>query len=406
MGREILQDNKPAREAIRSQVRSDRAGRYVRQLGGYSAFIPKPLPPRPAINFDDDLWHLLSRADRALARLDGATSILPNPDLFVYMFARKEAVLSSQIEGTEATLEDVILYEAGATPTPHEHAQEPVNYVTAMNEGLCRLAELPVSRRLISEIHRILMTGVRGEEKSPGEFRRSQNWIGSLGAGLDSAIFVPPPPDEMERAMADLEAFLHDDKPMPVLVKLGLAHAQFETIHPFLDGNGRVGRLLITFLLCEKGVLERPLLYLSHFFKGNVKEYYRRLQAVRDDGDWEGWLRFFLTGVYRVAGEATQTAQKIVKLREQHRQLLVEHLGRGAGSGIALLEHLYGEPIVTIGRAAEVVDMGFAGTRKMIARMEGLEIVRKVGDAQRGMRFAYTPYLRLFQEDFDRRDPA
>jgi Fic family protein len=239
------------------------------------------------VRVDQELWTLLSQADRALGRLDGSTEILPNPELFVFMYVRKEAVLSSQIEGTQASLMDVLEFEQQALEPGHpQDVEEVVNYIAAMKHGLGLLRELPVTLRLIREIHAQLLVGVRGSERTPGEFRRSQNWIGPAGCTLQTAQFVPPPPAEMQDALTALERFLHDPEPMPVLLKVGLAHAQLETIHPFLDGNGRVGRLLITFLLCEREVLRRPLLYLSYYFKRHRTEYYDRLQAIRERGDW------------------------------------------------------------------------------------------------------------------------
>src|SRR6202167_5455629 len=274
-----------------------RAGKYVKQLDGYRAFIPAPLPPVPPLEMDRELTRLLSEADHALGRLNGVTSILPNPDLFVSMYVRHEAVLSSQIEGTQSTLVDVLQFEIDANGNEHpKDVEEVVNYVRAMNYGLKRLDELPLSLRLIREIHGKLLEGVRGANRTPGEFRTSQNWIGPANCTLTTATFVPPPPHEMHQALDNLERFLHETTSFPALIHCGLAHAQFETVHPFLDGNGRVGRLLITFLLCQRGVLQRPLLYLSHYLKGRRAEYYDRLMAIRNDGDWEGWLRFFLRG--------------------------------------------------------------------------------------------------------------
>ncbi|MGH7863193.1 MAG: Fic family protein, partial [Candidatus Dormibacteraceae bacterium] len=300
-----------------------RSGRLILQPAGYRAFIPNPLPPDPPLALDDEILDLLSRADLALGRLDGSTEILPNPDMFVAMYVQQEAVLSSQIEGTQASLVDVLEYQTTATRRKlPEDVGEVVNYVAAMNHGIARLTELPLSLRLIREIHAKLLSGVRGADRDPGEFRRSQNWIGAAGVSLDQAYYVPPPPVDMEQALGDLEKFLHDPRPVPPLVRCGLAHAQFETIHPFLDGNGRVGRLLITFLLVQQGVLRRPLLYLSLYFKQHRNEYYDRLQAIRTQGDWEAWLRFFLRGVGEVATQATETARKILRLREEHRRLI------------------------------------------------------------------------------------
>ncbi len=297
-----------------------RAGRYIQQPTGYQAFIPASIPPEPALRFDPELVTAISKAELALGRLDGAAQILPNPDLFVLMYVRKEAVLSSQIEGTQASLVDVLQFEAALEDGKPQDSEEVSNYVGAMNYGLRRLRDFPISLRLIREIHAELLSGVRGSERNPGEFRTSQNWIGPSGCTLNDAQFVPPPPHEMMEALDNLERFLHAPIPMPQLMKAGIAHAQFETIHPFLDGNGRVGRLLITFLLCQQGILQYPLLYLSHYFKQHRSEYYERLQSIRESGDWEGWLKFFLKGVDEVSQEAAATAKQIVRLREEHRE--------------------------------------------------------------------------------------
>lgn len=375
----------------------NRAGAYVRQPTGYKAFIPRPLPPDPEVSIDTRMAALLSSADQTLGRLDGATDLLPNPDLFVFLYVRKEAVLSSQIEGTQASLMDVLKFEAdAANPSNPQDVEEVVNYVAAMNQGLKRLESLPTSLRLFCEIHQRLMHGVRGKDKTPGEFRRSQNWIGRPGSTIMNATYVPPPPHEMREALHDLERFLHDKTPMPLLLKIGMAHAQFETIHPFLDGNGRVGRLLITFLLCEEGVLRRPLLYLSYYFKQHQAEYYKRLQAVRDQGDWEGWLVFFLRGVQATSAEATETARRIVRMREAHRQLIVEQLGTGASNALTLLESLYRRPIISVQRAVEVAHLAFPNANALVARMVKLGLLREISGRKRDRRFAYRPYLDLF----------
>ena len=327
----------------------NRSGRYVNQPTGYRAFIPAELPPIPSVKLDGDIQSLLSRADRALGRLDGSIQTLPNPDLFVFMYVRKEAVLSSQIEGTQSSLQDLLAAEAQIlSPDSPRDVDEVVNYVAAMNYGLERLGELPLSIRLIKEIHEQLLRGVRGNHLTPGELRRSQNWIGPSGCTLNEAIFVPPPPHEVMNALGALEKFLHSSSDLPQLIQIGLIHAQFETIHPFLDGNGRVGRLLITFLLCQREILLKPVLYLSHFFKQHRTEYYEHLQAVRDKGLWEDWLTFFLRGIASVSLEATETARRILALREIHRDLVTTHLGRAAGNGLRVLESLYQRPILTV----------------------------------------------------------
>lgn len=380
-------------------VKTSRAGQYILQIEGYKAFIPNPLPPIPEIEMNQEMWNLLSQADRALGRLDGATDALPNPDLFVFMYVRKEAVLSSQIEGTQASLIDVLEFESQAVePDNPQDVEEVVNYIAAINYGLKCLKKLPVSLRLVREIHQELMKGVRGSERSPGEFRRTQNWIGAGGCSLAKATYVPPPPYDMLQSLDNLEKFLHSPQPMPILIKIGLAHAQFETIHPFLDGNGRTGRLLITFLLCEQNILQRPLLYISYYFKMHRTEYYDRLQAVRDTGNWEDWLKFFLRGVYEVAQEAAATARKIVKLKEEHRQLLLGEMGRKSGSAIALLESLYFKPIFTVEHVAEITNLSYPNANALIKKLVGIGLLQEITGQKRNRVFSYAPYLDVFRD--------
>lgn len=380
-------------------VSGTRAGQYIEQIAGYKAFIPNPLPPTPEIIMDQEMWNLLSQADRALGRLDGATDALPNPDLFVFMYVRKEAVLSSQIEGTQASLIDVLEFESQAVEpdNPHDVA-EVVNYVAAINYGLERLKDLPVSLRLIREIHQKLMQEVRGAEREPGEFRRTQNWIGTGGCSLLDATYVPPPPHEMLQSLDNLEKFLHSPQPMPTLIKVGLAHAQFETIHPFLDGNGRTGRLLITFLLCEQNILQRPLLYISHHFKKYRSEYYDRLQAIRESGNWESWLKFFLRGVYEVAQEAAATARKIVNLKEEHRQLVLNTMGRRSGNAIALLESLYFRPILTVEHAQAITNLSYPNANTLIKDLCDIGLLQEITGQKRNRAFSYAPYLDVFRD--------
>lgn len=376
-----------------------RGGQYVEQIAGYKAFIPNPLPPTPEIIMDPEMWHLLSQADRALGRLDGATDALPNPDLFVFMYVRKEAVLSSQIEGTQASLIDVLEFESQALePENPQEVAEVVNYIGAINYGLERLKSLPVSLRLIREIHKQLMQGVRGAERDPGEFRHTQNWIGAGGCSLADATYVPPPPHEMLQSLDNLEKFLHSPQPIPTLIKVGLAHAQFETIHPFLDGNGRTGRLLITFLLCEQNILQRPLLYISHYFKKYRSEYYDRLQAVRDSGNWESWLKFFLRGVYEVAQEAAATARKIVNLKEEHRQLVLNTMGRKSGNAIALLESLYFRPIFNVEHAEEITSLSYPNANALIKALSDIGLVEEITGQKRNRAFSYATYLAVFRD--------
>lgn len=376
-----------------------RTGRYVTQPTGYRAFIPAPLPPNPPVQVAGDLQVLLSQADRALGRLDGSIQTLPHPDLFVYMYVRKEAVLSSQIEGTQSSLQDVLAAEAQIlAPDRPQDVDEVVNYVRAMNHGLARLPTLPVSVRLIREIHEKLLTGVRGSHLTPGEVRTSQNWIGPGGCTLNDATFVPPPPHEVASQLSALENFLHTDTGLPLLIKVGLAHAQFETIHPFLDGNGRVGRLLITFLLCEQQVLQKPVLYLSYYFKRHRQAYYEHLQAVRDKGAWEAWIEFFLRGVVDVSNQATDTARRILRLREDHRLTITEKLGRAAGNGHRVLEHLYEHPIVSVNDVQELTGTTYPAANELVAKFVESNILQEVTGQARNRRFSYQSYIRLFHE--------
>ena len=340
---------------------------------------------------------LLSDADRDLARLDAIASLLPNPAFFVAMYVRHEAVLSSQIEGTQSTLEDVLAFEADATQndTPKD-VEEVVNYVRAMNHGLKRLTEnFPLSLRLIREIHAELMQGVRGGDKSPGEFRTSQNWIGPAGSSLAHATFVPPPPHQLMDDLGALEKFLHQGKTdVPLLIRCGLAHAQFETIHPFLDGNGRVGRLLITLILCEAGALSRPLLYLSVFLKANRSEYYDRLTAIRNQGHWEAWLKFFLRGISITARAATRTARDIMTMRESHRHEVLK-----SAKALKLLDYLCQHPLVSIKRVAQVVGCTVPTALKLVVDLQQRGWLREITGYGRNRLYRYQPYLDLFRRE-------
>jgi Fic family protein len=375
---------------------STRAGEYVRQPQGYRAFIPKPLPPE-GLQIDTELQALASTADVAVGRLDGVVRVIPDPNLFVLQYVRREAVLSSQIEGTHASLMDVLEYEAQIERAETRvDVAEIINYIAAMNHGLSRLLELPISRRLLSEVHRILMRKVRGGEphKTPGEFRRSQNWIG--GGSPATARFVPPPHEVVGESFANLEAFLHDPEPMSPLIKAGIAHAQFETIHPFLDGNGRIGRLLITFWLVEQGVLAKPLLYTSLYFKEHREEYADRLQAIRDHGAWEEWLGFFLDGVEQVATEATQIATRILELRERDRARIGTGMGRRAGTALSLLDELFKRPVVSAKTVEAILGVSQPTASALVRDFETVGILDEVTGKQRNRVFAYRDYLDLF----------
>ena len=313
---------------------------------GFNTFVPNKLPPNPPIQFDAEMQNLLSLADRKLGRLDGITQILPNPDLFVAMYVRKEAVLSSQIEGTQASFADVLSAEYNQIEDQRrDDIGEISNYVSAMNWGLERLSDFPLSLRLIREIHQKLLQNTRGSHRNPGEFRTSQNWIGPAGCTLKNATFVPPSVPDMEKALGELENYIYEDDQMPALVKIALIHAQFETIHPFLDGNGRMGRLLITFWLCQQEILTKPLLYLSYFFKQNRTEYYDRLMDVRKKGKWEEWIKFFLRGVAEISDESTKSAKEILALQKQCSDILLRKEGNHSHYQI-LLNDLFEKPFI------------------------------------------------------------
>jgi Fic family protein len=378
---------------------ASRAGCYRRQLTGYRAFIPASLPPIPPVRISSEMQNLLSQADLSLGRLDGSIQTLPNPDLFVLMYVRKEAVLSSQIEGTQSSLSDLLNAEARLnSPAQPKDVHELINYVGAMKHGLERLKELPLSVRLICEIHAKLLQDRRGSKLTPGEIRRSQNWIGPADCTLSEAAFVPPPPEEVAPALGNMETFLHTETDLPPLLQIGLAHAQFETIHPFLDGNGRVGRLLITFFLCERGILSKPVLYLSHYFKKNRAAYYEHLQAVRDTGDWEQWLHFFLHGIIEVSAQATIIARAILALREKHRAAVTTHLARAAANGHRILESLYRNPILSVTGAKEQLGVTYPAASNIINRLVELGLLHELTGNRRNRIYRYDPYIQLFDE--------
>lgn len=369
-----------------------RAGKTVVQGSGYLAFVPEKLPPK--ISFDNTTIRLLSDADIALGRLAGITEILPNPELFAAMYVRKEAVLSSQIEGIQCTLDDVLKAEIDQDGVRTKEIADVVNYVDAMNFGMERLATLPLSLRLIRETHARLMAGVRGQHKSPGEFRKTQNWIGSQGATLGNAAFVPPPVPEMNDALADLEQFLHDRHSMPVAVQCAVTHFQFETIHPFLDGNGRVGRLLVPLMLHQREVMARPLLYISHFLKANRHEYYDRLMDVRVNGNWEGWVNFFLTGVAAVGHEAADTAKRIVQFRTQAQQAAA----RMGKPELALIDHLFKHPIMDARTAEKLLQVTYATANTALSALEKAGFVTETTGRKRNRMFRFQGYLQLFDD--------
>ena len=372
-----------------------RSGIFITQPSGYKAFVPNPMPPEPPVAIDEKTQVLLSRADRALARLDGISYILPDPELFVAMYIKKEALLSSQIEGTQASLVDVLEFEAGERGFKSD-VEEVINYIKAMNYGLNRLNDIPMSLRLIKEIHAILLKGVRGSDRQPGEFRTTQNWIGPTNL-LSEASFIPPPPEEVMKAMGDLEKFFYEQTNLPPLVKCALIHYQFETIHPFLDGNGRMGRLLITFYLCWEKILSRPLLYLSYFFKKYRQEYYDRLNNVRYGDDFEGWVQFFLRGVVEVSSQATETARRIMALLKEDRNRLLEaKISSPLAAG--LLDKLFSSPVITISEVAAFFNTSYQRAHRLISQFEQVGILKEITGKRRNRLFVYQNYMDILKE--------
>jgi Fic family protein len=375
-------------------------GRYDQTAAGgevVRAFIPNPLPPVPPLVLEGRLQQLLERAVLALGRLDSLSTLLPDTGIFLYTYVRKEAVLSSQIEGTQSSLSDLLLFELEEMPgVPIDDVVEVSNYVAAMEHGLGRLHEgFPLSNRLLREIHGVLLARGRGSEKDPGEFRRSQNWIGGSRPG--DASFVPPPPQEVADCMSDLERFLHVDDGLPVVIRAALAHVQFETIHPFLDGNGRVGRLLITLLLCHAGVLREPLLYLSLYLKENRSAYYRLLDQVRRDGDWEAWLDFFLAGIQQTAEGAVSTARRLVVLFQEDRTR-IQTRGRAAGSALRVHDVLKQRPLVDLQEIRRRTGLSFPAVSDAMSLLADLGIARELTGKKRNRVFGYTRYLDILNE--------
>ncbi|NOU05374.1 MAG: Fic family protein [Hyphomicrobiaceae bacterium] len=361
-----------------------------------NAYVPRPLPPAPALRLDG-LLHLIEKANRELGRLDGIATILPSTDLFIWMYVRKEALLSSQIEGTQSTLSDLLLFEDNETVgVPVDDVREVSNYVLAMEHGINRIRSgFPLSLRLIREMHEKLLTSGRGASKNPGEFRASQNWVQGTRPG--NALFVPPPPDRLIECLGDLEKFIHQRDTYPVLIRAALAHVQFETIHPFLDGNGRLGRLLITLMLIEDQALTQPTLYLSLFLKANRARYYELLQSVREHGDWENWLAFFLEGVIATSKQGFETAQKLVKLFNED-ELSVSSLGRAAPTALRVLADLKRRPLLSVPTAAARLKISQPTIQSSLLHLEKLGIVREITGRQRGRLYSYKRCLDILNE--------
>ncbi len=381
-------------------TKNNRLGRYVQSafVGGesYRAYVPAPLPPDPPLDMAR-LYPLLDKANTALGRLDGMSMVLPDTALFLYMYVRKEAVLSSQIEGTQSSLSDLLLFEFNEAPgAPVDDVTEVSCYVSALNYGVERLKEFPLSLRLLKEMHLRLMSNSRGGGKQPGEFRTSQNWIGGTRPG--TARFVPPPVDQLMPCLDRFEKFLHDETvQLPALVKAALAHLQFETIHPFLDGNGRLGRLLITMILCVEGILRDPILYLSLYLKTHRDQYYDLLQSVRETGNWEDWIEFFLQGVVETSEQATETAQSIVRLFEDGRTAL-EESGRSTASALTIHALMQRRPILTTNKITEETGMSLPTALRNLILLEELGIARETTGKERNKIFVYGAYIDILSK--------
>jgi len=377
-----------------------RCGKWIKQLTGeleYLAFIPNKLPYNASLNIDNSILNLLSEASISLGRLDGITELLPDPDFFVLMYIKKEATSSAQIEGTQATFADLLKYEIKIKdPKIPDDVKEIVNYIKAMNYGVERLRTLPLSLRLVREIHQILLQDVRGQHRNSGEFRKSQNWVG--GRTINLATYVPPPPSELPKLLDNFGKFLHLKTQMPILLKVAFIHMQFEFIHPFLDGNGRTGRLLITFYLYHENALKRPLLYLSDYFRRYRQQYYDRLNAISKKDDIEGWTKYFLDGVINVSKDAINLSQKIINLRKEDDKKVMA-LGKAAKSGIKLLDYLYTNPIVTGNLAEKITGLSPSNARNLINRFVTLDILKQFDKKKRDKKYIYEKYLELFTNE-------
>lgn len=377
------------------KLESERAGQIIAQLNGYGAFIPHKLcPSGPKLDYDLKFINLISGASLALGELKSLADQIPDPDLFVSFYVRKEALLSAQIEGTQCSLDEVIQVDEKTYETKPVH--EVVNYIAAMSYGLKELTNLPMSIRLIHQIHEKILDNARGKDKTPDEFKRTQNWIGPPGCLLREAVFVPPPPEKMLELMGDLESYYHAEDDTNILVKAAILHAHFETIHPYLDGNGRLGRLLITFMLCEKKVLSRPLLYLSLFFKENKPQYYDLLMKIRTKGLWEDWIKFFLRGVRNTSNEAVRTAREILALQKTHREQVARALAQHKHSN-ACYDIICRKPIISIPEIVRNLEITYPTAKQIIDGLNVLGILSPYGERERNRQFAYKPYLEILR---------
>jgi Fic family protein len=380
------------------QSMTGRAGRLKTNLSGEAAdisFVPSPLPPHPPIKMDGEMVNLLVKANRQLALLEEMAPRIPSVDLFISMYVRKEALMSSQIEGTQATLEDILdpLIEVNT----NRNVADVVNYIKATDFAIGRLKKLPLCNRLLRETHEVLMAQVRGQEKSPGEFRHSQNWIGGQGSTLENARYIPPAPEDMMEAMSDLEKYINADDNLDALVRAALIHYQFETIHPFLDGNGRIGRLLITLFLMENSILSTPALYISYFLKKNRIEYYDRMTEVRGKGNYEQWVTFFLEAIYESAVDATATIDRLTALHDQNIRI-IEGFGRAKKTAFRLFNHLEGSPIIDIRRTSSALGVTFKTASDAAARLCDAGILVQTANRRRNRTFVYEAYLKVLKE--------
>lgn len=376
----------------------DRAGKLKTNLSGeaaYKSFTPASLPPNPPVELDNETVELLVKANKQLALLEGIAARIPNVNLFISMYVRKEALMSSQIEGTQATLEDVL--DPLVNENANRNVADVINYIKATEFAIARLKELPLCNRLIKEAHAVLMEGVRGQEKNPGEFRYSQNWIGGQGSTLKNARFIPPAPEDMLVTMSDLEKYINADDELDILIRVALIHYQFETIHPFLDGNGRIGRLLITLYLMEKGALTTPALYISYFLKKNRIEYYDRMSEVRRGGNYEQWVKFFLRAIYESAEDATLTIDKLTALHDKNITAIGE-MGRAAKTALRLFSYLEENPIIEIQKTANALDITFKTIADSVRRLCEMGILTQNSGEQRNRTFSYAAYLDILRE--------
>lgn len=377
---------------------NNRAGYYKQNLSGemaYKSFVPNPLPPVPPIELSEDIVGLLVKANSQLAVLESIAARIPNVELFISMYVRKEALMSSQIEGTQATLEDIL--DPMLDTNTNRNIADVVNYIKATEFAITRLQTLPLCNRLIKETHAVLMKGVLGQEKNPGEFRCSQNWIGGQGSTLKNARYIPPSPDDMQNAMSDLEKYINTDDDLDALIQAALIHYQFETIHPFLDGNGRVGRLLITLFLMDKGILTTPALYISYFLKKNRVEYYDRMTEVRTKGNYEQWIIFFLQAIMESAGDATSTIDELITLHDTNTSV-ISKLGRASKNTMLVFDYLESNPIIDIGKTAEALSITFNTASSAVRRLVDAGILVQTGGGGRNRTFAYEAYLDILRK--------